>query len=213
MNNIRLFLTSAGIRPELADDFLQLIGIKAHGLRAAFIPTAGNVEMDTSYLESSRQQLADLGLQLFDVDLERDDIAKIEEAEIIFVGGGNTYYLLHWMRKSGFADRIASWLEAGKIYVGESAGSIVAGPDISLAGWRPLDDVNGVQLTDLRGLTLTQIAVSPHYHPEIKEHVELLAKQKQTFAHPVYGLTDSQAVAIDGPLIHIVGPGKRTILT
>jgi len=58
--------------------------------------------------------------------------------DVLYVQGGNTFYLLDRMRRSG-ADGIIRKLVAahGTVYCGVSAGSIIAGPDIgSPAGAR-----------------------------------------------------------------------------
>src|SRR5690349_12841403 len=58
--------------------------------------------------------------------------------DVLYVQGGNTFYLLDRMRRSG-ADGIIHKLVAahGMVYCGVSAGSIIAGPDIgSPAGAR-----------------------------------------------------------------------------
>ena len=72
--------------------------------------------------------------------------------DVLYIQGGNTFHLLDQMRRSG-ADRIIRELVAGHltVYCGVSAGSIVAGPEIGIAGWSPDWDRNEVGLTDLMG--------------------------------------------------------------
>ena len=52
-------------------------------------------------------------------------IPRLKKANAIFVGGGNTYYLMSWLEKSGL-DKILPKLLKTRVYVGISAGSIVA---------------------------------------------------------------------------------------
>jgi hypothetical protein len=63
--------------------------------------------------------------------------AAIETAPAIWVPGGNTFFLAHHMRASGAACAIRRRvLEDGVLYVGCSAGSIVAGCSIRPAFWK-----------------------------------------------------------------------------
>lgn len=210
--HMRLLLSSAGLRSEIVPAFRELLNRDPHGLHAAFIPTAGDHESHTAYLEVSRQQLINLGFKVTNFDLKSDKIEAIEGQDIVFVAGGNTYYLLYWMRKSGFADSIAHWLKNGLIYVGESAGSIVAGPDIGLAGWKPFADVNNIKLTDLTGIDIVDFTVSPHYRPDNEEHVKLICRQKEGFQHKVYCLTDEQAIIVQGSEVRTAGVGEVATL-
>jgi dipeptidase E len=69
------------------------------------------------------------------------------------------------MRKSGFAELIKSFVDQGLIYCGSSAGSIVAGPDISLA--QGLDDSSlAPELKDHIGLGLVDVVIFPHWGSE-----------------------------------------------
>jgi peptidase E len=60
----------------------------------------------------------------------------VEEAGCIYVAGGNTFYLQKHIIRSQFWEGIKSSLERGCIYIGQSAGAIVAGPTIETAYWK-----------------------------------------------------------------------------
>ena len=53
--------------------------------------------------------------------------ALIKKNDTIFVSGGNSFFLLQELIKSGTGKLI---MDLGKIYIGESAGSIILSPDI-----------------------------------------------------------------------------------
>ena len=88
-----------------------------------------------------------LGIEVECVDCARMDRPAEEyetplaTAECIWVAGGNTFFLWYWMKRSGvdalLRQRI---LEDGAVYVGQSAGSIVAGATIRPAFWKGWDD-------------------------------------------------------------------------
>jgi len=123
--------------------------------------------------------------------------------DVLYVQGGNTFYLLDRMRRSG-ADGIIRKLVAahGTVYCGVSAGSIIAGPDIGVAGWSPDWDCNEVGLTDPTGLHLVPFIVSPHYVPE---DAALIAT-RLPLPYPILALRDGQAWVVDGDDQHLIDP-------
>jgi dipeptidase E len=76
-------------------------------------------------------------------------VRALERAETVFVGGGNTYALL---------DRIRERVGEGLPYVGASAGSNVAGPNILTT-----NDWNVVGLAAFDALGLVPFNINPHY--------------------------------------------------
>jgi dipeptidase E len=123
--------------------------------------------------------------------------------DALYIQGGNTFHLLDQMRRSG-ADRIIRELVAhGTVYCGVSAGSIVAGPEIGIAGWSPDWDRNEVGLTDLSGLRLVPFLLSPHYVPE---DAALIAA-RLPLPYPILALRDGQAWVVDGDDQHLIDPG------
>ncbi|PKM92451.1 MAG: hypothetical protein CVU81_00415 [Euryarchaeota archaeon HGW-Euryarchaeota-1] len=110
---------------------------------------------------------------------------------MIYVCGGNTFYLLNQVRETGFDKIITQFLDERKVYVGVSAGSIITGPNIeniSLYG-----SENDVKLKDLTGLKLQNTAIYPHFDEGARKEVE---KFRKTVKYKVVGLTDNQALLI-----------------
>jgi peptidase E len=97
---MKMLLTSNGIPPQLKDIFLSLLPKKPEDITVSFITTAAyGEEEDTSWLEEYRQQLHGYGItDIEDLDLKgkkEEELKQIlENKDIIFVNGGNTYYLL-----------------------------------------------------------------------------------------------------------------------
>lgn len=102
--------------------------------RVAFITTAANPYEKAPWQIADRAMLASLDYEIFDVDLKNknaDELrSEFENANIIFVAGGNTTYLTDEIHRSGFDTIIRDLLASGRIYIGSSAGSIVAGPSV-----------------------------------------------------------------------------------
>lgn len=128
----------------------------------------------------------------------------LAEFDVLYIQGGNTFYLLDQLRRSG-ADKIIRDLVTGDhtVYCGISAGSVVACPDIAVAGWGPEWDHNEVGLTDLAGLGLVPFILSPHY--EQKDATLIAARLP--LPHPILALEDGQAWIVDGGHQRLIADG------
>lgn len=218
---MKLLLTSAGFkkdnnsgwRSKIVDSFKKLLGKDPKGLKCAFIPTAADLEEDKWFINTARAEVLDLGMELIEVDLKDPDKSAIKEklkkADVIYVNGGNTFYLLDWVRKSGFADYIRKLVEEGKVYIGVSAGSIIAGPNIDISGWGPYGDPNTINLLDTSGLNLVSFAISPHFTETERPVLENKLREAD---YPVIALTDEQVMLINGNNQKLVGNGPKIIL-
>ena len=84
-------------------------------------------------------------------------------------------------------------MEAGSVYVGVSAGSIIAGPSIDIAGWGSEADKNEVGIKDLQGLNFTNIQIYPHFREELRGEIDGFRKISQ---NPVSELFNGEALII-----------------
>ena len=96
----------------------------------------------------------------------------ITEADLLVVEGGNTFWL--WANMEEYASLIQS---SSAVYVGISAGAIVAGRHVSTALWKGWDDPNVVRpprnWSAVRGLDLAQgRSFFPHYTDDFKNLVD-----------------------------------------
>lgn len=189
-------------------DFIKYLPKKPQDLRLTFIPTAAEVEEGSlEWLKEDRQALVDIGYQVTDFTLTGKNQEQVktmlDQTDFVFVSGGNTFFLLQEMRKSGFASLIQSYLDKGMIYGGSSAGSLVAGPDISLAA--ELDDpALAPELKDYRSLGLIDVVVFPHWGSEhFHNRYEKVMKSGYKKGLKIVLLTDDQYL--------LVNQGKYTI--
>ena len=90
---------------------------------------------------------------------------KIEKANYLYIGGGNTFYLLQELKRKNLIDFIKNRVNSGMIYIGESAGSVIAAPDIEYASI--VDDKTlATELNDYTGLNLVDFYIVPHFEEE-----------------------------------------------
>lgn len=137
--------------------------------RVAFITTAGNIYNETPWIENDRKMLEGLGYTLNDIDLEDyQDATKLRttlaDANVIFVAGGNTTYLNEYAQRSGFTTIVRDLLADGKMYIGSSAGSILAGPSVAPFAKEDAQELPaGFVAHDPHCLNLVPYIVLPHY--------------------------------------------------
>ena len=134
-----------------------------------FIPTATNVDEYKKYIHLTQKAFEDFGYEVenFDVSIFSEEIAKekLSEAKIIFISGGNTFYLLQELKRKNLIPYLKERIENGLLYIGESAGSVIAAPDIEYASI--VDDKTlATELNDYTGLNLVNFYIVPHFEEE-----------------------------------------------
>jgi len=195
-----LILTSSN--NYVTTNFVPYLPKKPGEMRLTFIPTAAEVEHgDMQWLKDDRQALVDEGFKVIDFTVTGKTKEQVKEmldnTDFVFVSGGNTFFLLQEMRKSGFADLIMSYIDRGLIYGGSSAGSVVAGPDISLV--QGLDDPSlAPELSDHKGLALVDVVVFPHWGSEhFQNRYEKVMKSGYKKGLKIVLLTDDQYLLVN----------------
>ena len=134
-----------------------------------FIPTAANVEEYKKYMHLTQKAFEDFGYEVenFDVSVFSEEIAKekLSEAKIVFISGGNTFYLLQELKRKNLITYLKERIENGLLYIGESAGSVIAVPDIEYAS--VIDDKTvATELDGYAGLNLVDFYIVPHFEEE-----------------------------------------------
>lgn len=134
----------------------------------AFIPTAADPYETSGWVKQDRDKLMELGFKVFDFDLKNKNgyevMRILTTANIIFVAGGNTFYLLEQVKKSGFDKAVKILIGQGIIYIGSSAGSVIAGP--SIEPMKCYDDPLAETMDSLDALNLVDFVVLPHANQE-----------------------------------------------
>ena len=110
------------------------------------------------YAQVARERFERMGFRLRSIHSEKDARAAVEQAEGIFIGGGNTFRLLDWLYRQNLLETIRRRAEAGMPYMGSSAGSVVACPTI-----RTTNDMPIVQPPSFDALGLVGFQINGHY--------------------------------------------------
>lgn len=206
---MKLFLTSSCVNENIQQDFLNEFGKDPKESICYFIPTATDPEKEKFYTCKSMDDLAVLGFNPIWYSLKFKTEELIEEelsdADIIWVGGGNTFYLLDIARQTGFLEVITDLVKNKYIaYGGISAGTLLTAQNISSAGWGPHGDTNNVGITDLVALDLINFIPVVHY---TDAYIETIKKNKRT-EDSVYTIPDGGMIVIDNDEIKLAGGAK-----
>jgi dipeptidase E len=124
--------------------------------RVLFVPFA--LYDRDAYAELARNRFSAMGYKLESVHQVEDGARSIDEAEAVFIGGGNTFRLLKGLYERELLSPIRRRVAAGMPYIGSSAGSNVACPTI-----RTTNDMPIVEPPSFAALGLVPFQINPHY--------------------------------------------------
>lgn len=205
---MRKLLLTSEFTPELAKELLKMLPTPPAETKVGFIATASDVESDKGYVLKDRAALESLGFaEVIDIDLKvAEDLTKLDECGVVFVEGGNTFYLLKWVRESKFDAKLKEMLSNDKVYVGVSAGSVVVGTSIETSGVGPTADKNENYIEDPRGLRQVPFMVAVHMNNKEKIYFDQFARVRQL--RPIIGISDGMAIVCEGDRFRVVGPGQ-----
>lgn len=177
------------------------------GKRVAFIPTASIHEGYTGYVGSARTVFKKLGAELTEIEIstanDSDIMQVFDAADIIYFTGGNSFFLIDQLRKTGTDTLLKQQLEKGKLFIGESAGAIVCAPEISYIKKMNLIPEDYSQ-SDYAGLGLINFYVLPHY---------LTAPFKKVTADIMQSFSNIELCAINNAQALSVKDGVRKLVS
>lgn len=202
---MNIFLTSSFA--DVADLFVTFTKGECRGKTITLIPTASLAEEVNAYLIAAKDALIEAGMAIDELEVStasQQDIAdKLERNEFIYVAGGNTFFLLQELKRTGADKLIAEQVRAGKCYIGESAGSAVLAPSIEYL--QRLDDPSAApDLDSFASLALVEFYPLPHYgNAPFKDAVDqvLIEYGDSLDLRP---FSNHQAIAIVGDSVDIL---------
>lgn len=178
-----------------------------------FIPYASSDH--DSYLEGARRFTASAPFNLVGIHEYDDALEAVMEASGIYVGGGNSFLLIHDLHEKGLIEAIRRRVSEGIPYVGISAGSNVACPTMMTTNDMPV-----VYPPSYEGFGIVPFQINPHYHPggilwkegegAVQRHfgetrARRIAEFHQHNPTPVIGLFEGTFLRWDGESATLVG--------
>ena len=200
----KLFLTSSF--KDVADLFEKFADGDLRGKTVTFILTASIPESVKFYVGAGRKALEKLGLIVDELEVSgatfEEISTKLNQNDYIYVTGGNTFYLLQELNKSGTDKIITEQINRGKLYIGESAGSMIVSPNIEYA--KGLDNAKKApDLNSFSALNIIDFYPLPHYtNFPFKKAVE---KTIETYGVnlTLYPISNSQVILVNGDKISV----------
>ncbi|MBF7049277.1 dipeptidase PepE [Campylobacter volucris] len=192
-------------------EFVEKNNLK--GKKVAFIPYAGVRKTYEQYEAQVAKALESLGLQI--ISVHRGNATDIvENADAIFVGGGNTFELVNQLYNNNLVELIAKRVSEGIPYVGWSAGSNVAGSTMKTTNDMPI-----VEPKSFNTFNIFPHQINPHFisGKPIGHNGESREERLEEFliVNPttiVYALPEGVALLIDGKKVKVLGMDKNTPL-
>lgn len=222
---MKLLLTSGGITNDtLAGELEGLTGKKFAELAIGFIPSAafGDPSSDKSWLINDLSRLQSRGAKVAIIslaDLTPDEIvAQLQSVDVIFVGGGNTFYL-SWLLKEKRMSEILAPLLQTKVYAGISAGSMITTSNLAAASQavragEVRGDLGPAGRSGVEALNLVPFLVRPHLNNHLVEEIAngALEKIADRTGLKIYAIDDQCAVRVVDDEVSVVGEGEWRVV-
>ena len=190
---------------DVASHLPAFIGRPLQGKSVAFIPTACDVEDITFFMDDDRNAFKKLGIRINELDLatmSHNELAqKIATNDFIFIGGGNTFYLLQELRRSGLDEIIKKAVENGKPYIATSAGSMVVAPDIAYGAAMDAPE-KAPQLESTEALHLVDFYLLPHYGNRPFTRITRTIHAQYRDRIDIRPVSNTQFISVRGDKIH-----------
>lgn len=172
--------------------------------RLVFIPYA--LHDRDGYTAKARSRFSRLGIELDGIHAG-DPAGRLDQAEAVFCGGGNTFRLLSQLYRENLLEPLRRKCREGMPYLGASAGINIAGPTIKTTNDMPI-----VQPPSFDALGLVPFNINPHYldpDPDSRHQGETREERIREFheinSNPVVGLREGAWLKRQGDRLTLGG--------
>jgi len=166
-----------------------------------------------AYTLLAQERFQRMGYDLASIHTTPDPKRAVNDADAIFIGGGNTFRLLKALYDFDLLDAIRRRVAEGMSYVGSSAGSNVAGPTIKTTKDMPI-----VEPPSFNALGLVPFQISPHYLDPDSTSTHMGETQEERILQfleendtPVAGLREGAMVRIENGTTTLKGSSGARI--
>jgi dipeptidase E len=174
--------------------------------RVLFVPYAIHDHDGYARNVRSRFQLMGVGVESVH-DAEGGPRRAVENAQAIFIGGGNAFRLIDALWRHELIEPIRRKVMAGVPYIGTSAGANVACPSI-----RTTNDMPIVQPPTFAALDLVPFNINPHYLDPVVGSTHMGETREQRIAEfheentpAVVGLREGAWLHVEGGMLTLEG--------
>jgi dipeptidase E len=160
-----------------------------------------------AYETLARERFKGMGRALKSVHQTENMTRAVEQAEAVFIGGGNTFRLLKALYDFDLFAPIRRRVAEGMPYIGSSAGSNVSCPTIKTTKDMPI-----VQPASFDALGLVSFQISPHYQDPDPNSTHMGETQEERIIQfleenttPVVGLREGAMLRVEANSIVLKG--------
>jgi dipeptidase E len=174
--------------------------------KVVFVPFA--LHDRGAYATKAQERLQSMSFHVRSVHDFSNMARAIEDADGIFIGGGNTFRLLKGLYDYDLIPPIRNRVASGIPYIGSSAGSIVACPSLKTTKDMPI-----VQPPSFEALNLVPFQISPHYLDPDPSSTHMGETQEERIMQfleenddPVVGLREGSLLRLQEGTVSLKGP-------
>ncbi len=199
-------LHGSGYLDHCADEITDFLGKDVK--KVTFVPFArpSGISHD-EYTSKARERFEKMGYQLDSVHEYDDPKQAGENAEAVFIGGGNSFVLLGQLQKYNLLDAIRDKVNKGMPYIGTSAGSNAACPSIMTTNDMPI-----MEISSFKAIDVFPYQINPHYldpeHGSTHKGETRETRINEFHAYNdtvVIGLREGCSIRTEGETIKLVG--------
>jgi dipeptidase E len=172
-----------------------------------FVPYA--LHDRAAYTDAVRKRFSEMEIEVVSIHETPDPRAAVEEAQGIFIGGGNTFRLLKTLYDDGIVETIRGRCMNGLPYMGTSAGSNIACQSIMTTNDMPI-----VLPPTFDALRLVPFQLNAHYldpDPASTHKGETRVTRIKEFheenSTPVIGIREGAMLVVEGDVMRLDGTG------
>ncbi len=169
---MKVFLNGGGADIQTIDAYKRLNQIIDNSKPCLYIPLAMVQEKYDSCYEWITGELKSVAVSNIDMVRSAEELStkNFNDYSFLFIGGGNTFKLLHDLKKCGAFEKLFEYINNNGVVFGGSAGAIIFGKDLEAC---KLADDNEVDLQDINGFDILKgISILCHYTNGIPEEDE-----------------------------------------
>lgn len=204
----RLLLLSSNLaQPHLATAVRRL----AHGAACAAVVTTAESKLKERNRNAllARETLLAAGVpavEFFDFDSRPS--AELAAFDLVYLAGGNPYYLLQRVRETGADSVLEDMVAAGRPVIGSSAGALLLGRSLNVV---PVFDTSVPDLgcRNPTALGLVPFTVLPHtnrWKSRFADYADRLAAARVRCRSAIVEIADDEALLVAGDTVTRLGP-------
>lgn len=203
----RLFLVSSNLAQP---HFTAVVSNLARGAARAAVVTTAEPKLKERSLNAvlARDTLLAVGVPAVEFfDFDKQPCADLAAFDLVYLAGGNPYYLLQRVRDTGADAVIEEMLEARRPIIGSSAGALLLGRSLNAV---PIFDTSVPDLgcKDTDALRLVPFTVLPHtnrWKARFADYAARVATAGALCRSKILEITDDEGLLVEGDTVTRIG--------